>query len=69
MTMPKAYEPMQGQKYQILCKYKNDFWEHCDYARTKEEKDFLLKEYKLAYGNEFTFKTILLPKKYHKEYN
>jgi len=68
MTMPKAYEPQQGQQYQILlwdsC---NREYEHCDYAEDKEEKNFLLSEYSLAYGNGYKFKTILLPKKYHKK--
>lgn len=64
MTMPKAYEPEQGYKYQILTKYQNQPWEHCDYAKDNQEKNYLLKEYRMAYGNEFSFKTILLPEKY-----
>jgi hypothetical protein len=64
MTMPKAYEPEQGYKYQILTRYNNQPWEHCDYAKDSKEKNYLLKEYKIAYGAEFSFKTILLPEKY-----
>jgi hypothetical protein len=64
MTMPQAYEPEQGQKYQILTRYQNQPWEHCDYAKDKEEKNYLLKEYRMAYSNDMSFKTILLPEKY-----
>lgn len=67
MTLPKAYDPEEGYKYQILCKYQNQPFEHCDYATDKKEKDYLLGEYRLAYGNEFSFKVILLPQKYWKE--
>lgn len=63
--MPKAYEPEQGYKYQILCKYNNEAWEHCDYARDNQEKHYLINEYRIAYGRGFTFKTIRLPIKYH----
>lgn len=67
MSQPKAYAPEQGYKYQILTRYNNDPYEHCDYAKDKKEKDYLLNEYRMAYGNEFRFKTILLPEKYWKE--
>lgn len=67
MSYPKAYEPEVGYKYQILTKYKNQAFEHCDYAKDCSEKNHLLNEYKLAYGNEFRFKVILLPQKYWKE--
>ena len=67
MSLPKAYDPQQGYKYQLLTKYNNEAYEHCDYAKDKKDKDYLLNEYKLAYGNEFSFKTILLPQKYWKE--
>ena len=64
MTQPKAYKPEQGYKYQILTKYLNEMWEHCDYAVDQTEKKYLLNEYRLAYGSDFSFKTIRLPKKY-----
>lgn len=64
MSLPRAYDPQQGYKYQILTRYNNDPWEHCDYAKDKAEKDYLLQNYFSAYGSEFSFKTILLPKKY-----
>lgn len=67
MTPPKAYDPLQGYKYQILCKYldhPNREWEHCDYAKDLKEKNYILEEYKLAYRGLFEFKVITLPKKY-----
>jgi len=67
MSLPKAYDPQQGYKYQLLTRYNNEAYEHCDYAKDSQEKKYLLDEYKLAYGNEFSFKTIMLPQKYWKE--
>lgn len=68
MSYPLAYEPQQGSKYQILTKYRSErAFEHCDYAKDKQEKEYLLNEYKLAYGSNYTFKVILLPKKYWNE--
>jgi hypothetical protein len=65
MSNVKAYCPEQGQKYQILTKYKGEkAFEHCDYAKDKQERDYLLGEYRMAYGSDFSFKTIELPKKY-----
>lgn len=65
MAMPKAYDPQQGYKYQILTKSQCDrSYEHCDYAKDKGERNYLLGEYRLAYGPSFSFKTILLPRKY-----
>lgn len=65
MGRPKAYSPEYGCKYQILVLCPNDrAYEHCDYAKDKAEKDYLLGEYRLAYGAGFSFKTIPLPKKY-----
>lgn len=64
MSRPVAYSPEQGYKYQILVR-SNGQWEHCDYAKDKTEKNYLLNEYQLAYGGGFEFKTILLPTKYH----
>ena len=40
----------------IYTKYKNDSWEYCDQAKDKTELNYLLNEYKLAYGFEFSFK-------------
>jgi hypothetical protein len=67
MSYPKAYEPEQGYMYQILCKYQNSPYEHCDYAKDKAEKNHLLENYRMAYGSEFSFKVILLPQKYWEE--
>jgi hypothetical protein len=67
MTKPKAFDPEPGYHYQILCRYDSrewehcDYaseWEHCDYAKDKRERDYLLGEYRLAYGNGYQFKTI-----------
>ena len=67
MPLPKAYAPIDGQKYQILCcnpAYDRAF-EHCDYAKDKTERDYLLGEYALAYqGSGYTLRAILLPCKY-----
>jgi len=62
MAHPKAYSPEPGQMYQILCRQGRE-WDHCDYAKDKTEKNYLLGEYRLAYHG-FEFKTILLPAKY-----
>ena len=66
MSRPKAYDPQQGYKYQILyrdCRYSRE-WESVDYATDKKDKDYLLTEYKIAYGKGSEFQTILLPQKY-----
>lgn len=68
MSHPKAYEPVQGQQYQILCRhpqYNGREWEHCDYAVDKAEKKHLLTEYIIAYPAAYEFKVIRLPLKYH----
>jgi hypothetical protein len=65
MSKPKAYEPQQGYKYQILVKCSSErAYEHCDYAKDLAEKKHLLNEYRLAYGASFSFSTIELPRKY-----
>ena len=67
MAHPKAYDPIQGYMYQILCRERNALtreWEHCDYAESTEEKNYILKEYNLGYRGGFEFKVILLPRKY-----
>jgi len=62
MAHPQAYSPEQGYKYQILVKTPYDrAYEHCDYAKDYEEKQHLIKNYKMAYGPGFYFKTITLP--------
>ena len=43
-------------KYKILTKYKNGCWEHCDYAKDDKELKYMLGEYRMAYGNDFSFK-------------
>lgn len=63
---PKAYAPEKGYKFQILCRnlsYSRE-WEHCDYAKTFAERNYLYGEYSLAYGQGWQFKSILLPEKY-----
>lgn len=47
-------------RYQILTKYKNGAWEHCDYAEGSQELEYLLREYKMAYGSDFQFKTVVV---------
>ncbi len=66
MAHPKAYDPQDGYKYQILCRnqsYSREY-EHCDYARTIGDKNHLLSNYRQAYGAGWEFKTILLPRKF-----
>lgn len=70
MSMPKAYEPEKGYQFQILCRhpeYNGREWEHCDYARDIKDKNYLIKEYRLAYGSGYQFQAISLPVKYWKE--
>lgn len=70
MSMPKAYAPEQGYKYQILCRrpeYNGREREHCDYAKDGKEKNYLIGEYRMAYGVGYEFKSILLPEKFWKE--
>jgi hypothetical protein len=70
MSRPKAYDPQQGYKYQILVMCPNDReYEHCDYAKDKQELNYLVGEYRLAYGAGFSFKPILLPQKYWSDNN
>lgn len=63
MSRPKAYNPQQGYRYQLLIwdSYNREY-DHLDYAKDKEEKDYLLNEYKLA--NHYGIKVIELPQKY-----
>lgn len=67
MSKPKAYEPAEGYRYQLLCRhsqYTGTTWEHCDYATDNADKKHLLHNYKLAYGAGWEFRAILLPAKF-----
>lgn len=67
MSKPKAYEPAEGYRYQLLCRHSQHTgttWEHCDYATDRADKSHLLHNYKLAYGAGWEFRAILLPAKY-----
>lgn len=65
MGRPKAYDPQEGYKYQILVMCPGErSYEHCDYATDCADKKCLLGNYRLSYGAGFAFKTILLPQKY-----
>jgi hypothetical protein len=67
MAYPKAYDPQEGYKYQLLVMCPNDReYEHCDYAIDYADKKHLLENYRMAYGAGFRFKTIELPQKYWK---
>ena len=43
MSNPKAYDPQDGYKYQIMCRNprQDREWEHCGYAKGKREKNYL----------------------------
>jgi len=66
MAKPQAYEPADGYKFQILARNPSygRAWEHCDYAKDRQEKNYLIGEYRLAYGAGWEFQSILLPAKY-----
>lgn len=65
MTRPKAYGPQQGYRFQILCRnYPERTWEHCDYAKDKDERVHLVSEYRLAYRRGWEFTTLQFPRKY-----
>lgn len=63
---PKAYDPQEGYRYQILCRNQayDRAWEHCDYAVDPADKKHLVSNYRDAYGAGWEFKTIMLPQKY-----
>ena len=66
--IPKAYCPEQGYRYQIFCRQRNTReWEHCDYAVDTKEKEYLLREYTLAYQGAYEFLTVQVPQKYWKK--
>lgn len=64
MARPQAYDPQDGYRYQILCRSRCRKWEHCDYAKDRTEKNYLVGEYRMAYGVGWEFKVIPLPRKY-----
>jgi hypothetical protein len=65
MARPKAYAPESGYRFQLLVRhFLTREFEHCDYAADRLERNHLLINYRSAYGLEFRFKTIVLPKKY-----
>ena len=66
MSKPKAYEPEQGYMYHILCRHPSQGkqWEHCDYAGDRQERAYLIGEYRLSYGAGWEFKSILQPRRY-----
>jgi len=68
MSKPMAYEPKQGQKFQILVKASTDkAYEHGDYAVDGIEKINVIANYRQTYGQGYSFKIIPLPKKYWKK--
>ena len=69
MSLPKAYSPEHGYKIQILCRNQayGRSWEHCDYAKSSQERKYLVNEYRMSYGNGWEFKSIWLPEKYWNE--
>jgi hypothetical protein len=65
MGYPKAYEPGQGYKYQLLLWDSfNREYDHLDYATDTADRNHLLKEYRMS--NHEKIKVILLPQKYWK---
>ena len=69
MPRPKAYCPEQGYTHQIFCRNQqyDRSWEHCDYAKGWKDKNYLISNYRQAYGAGWQFKTEQLPQKYWKE--
>ena len=66
MTLPKAYDPQPGYKYQILCRhpeYAPGEWEHSEYCEGEQERVAYLAELRLAYGHAWQFKVIRLPRR------
>ena len=66
MSRPKAYDPQDGFKYQILCRCVSISreWEHCDYATDATDRKHLITNYRQAYGTGWEFQTITLPRKH-----
>lgn len=57
-TYPTERVIMSEYTYEIFCRYQREPWEHCDYAKDAQERDYLLGEYRLAYGKGFAFKVV-----------
>jgi hypothetical protein len=68
MGKPKAYEPIEGQMYQLLSRSPGErAFDHLDYASDRQEKKYLLDEYRMAFqGQGIELKSIQLPMKYWK---
>ena len=64
MSRPKAYEPEHGYQFQLFCRCGSRTWEHCDYAKDRDELTYLLDEYRMGYGPGWGFKWECLPEKY-----
>lgn len=66
MSRVKAYEPVQGQMYQLLLwdAYNREY-DHLDYAEDKTELKYLKKEYALS--GYHRIKVEVLPQKYWKK--
>lgn len=64
---PKAYEPERGYKYQIFRRNQSfdRTWEHCDYAKDRDEMKRLIKKHKLACGTGWEVEFTILPFQYH----
>ena len=44
------------KEYKIMGKYKGQAWEVVDTATSKKEANYLLNEYRIAFGSDFTLK-------------
>lgn len=66
MSRPEAYDPQPGYQFQILTRNRlySQAFEHCDYATSREEKNYLVNEYRIAYGPGWEFRSIVLPRKF-----
>jgi len=67
MTKPVAYEPLEGQMFQIFARSESRVWESIDYADSIDERIYLMDEYRLAYGGGWEFKYIKLPRRFWKK--
>lgn len=66
MPNPKAYSPEKGYMFQILVQFPGSReYEHCDYAVSTKDRNYLLQNYREAYrGSGASFRVIGLPQKY-----
>jgi hypothetical protein len=62
----QAYAPEPGYMFQIFTRNPQygRAWEHCDYAKDRAEKKYLIENYRLAYGPSWEFSSIVLPYKF-----